>query len=355
MKSLDNIRKNIDEIDNQLLELLNNRARLAIQVKATSQGKTAIRPEREASIIRRVSIANRGPLPARAVKSIFTHIIATFRDEMQLDRPITISYLGPTGTYSEEAATMLFGETVTLFPQITITSVILAVDRGEADIAVVPMENSSEGSVTETHKRLLETSSPIISETILPINHCLLSNETAINRISSVYGHPQALAQCREWLATHLPRAELISSNSNALAGEQASKHVGSAAVASKKVGEIYNLKVIKKMINDNPDNQTRFIALGKLYTKPTGNDKTSIMCVLQDRAGALHELLKPLAQNKISMTRLTSQPYTKGQYVFYIDLCGHQDDPGIKEMFDEMKKQTVAWKVLGSYPQTLS
>ncbi|HYF96919.1 MAG TPA: prephenate dehydratase domain-containing protein, partial [Patescibacteria group bacterium] len=196
MDEIKDIRRSIDEIDRKMLELLNKRAELALQIKKTGLGRTPIRPEREASIVHDLTVNNPGPLPDKAVREIFTQIIASFRDRLQLDRPISVSYLGPAGTYSEEAALKLFGSTVDLHAEETILEVIRSVDAGSSNLAVVPIENSTEGAVRETHKLLQDTNSKIVAEISLPILHCLLTNCSSLDKIKTVYAHPQALGQC---------------------------------------------------------------------------------------------------------------------------------------------------------------
>lgn len=351
MTELDKIRQQIDKIDDELLVFLNKRAKLALKIKKTSDGKKPIRPEREIDIIRRLDDKNTGPLNSNALRSIFTQIIASFRDQLQLDRPISVSYLGPVGTYSEEAAHKLFGATVELKSEPTITSVFRSVQAGTTQLAVVPIENSSEGPVRETHSLLLKTDVNIVSEISVPISHCLLSKEANISKIKRVYAHPQALGQCRNWLSTHLPKAILVPQTSNAMAAQMVTNTVDSAAIAGRNNAEVYKLNILESGINDQPDNQTRFIALGSFSTKPTGHDKTSIICVAKDKPGALHELLGVLAEQKISMTRLESQPYEQGQYAFYIDFIGHQKDKSVAIALDRIDNLTKICKILGSYP----
>lgn len=351
MSDIDEIRKNIDKIDEEILDLLNERAKQALKIKQTEQGKTSIRPERESDIVRRLTRKNKGPLPTNALKNIFTQIIASFRDGMQLDRPVTVSYLGPPGTYSEEAATKLFGNTIELHPEETVSGVVRAVENGSVNLAVVAIENSSEGAVRETHRLLSNTDSKIVAEISLPVLHCLLTSSDNFKDIKKVYAHPQALGQCRKWLAMHLHGAAQVPCASNSTAAELASRHGKTAAIASQKAGEIYNLTVLEKGINDQSGNETRFIALAKLDTHPTGNDKTSIIVVANDKPGALHELLGILADKNITMTRLESQPYKKGQYAFYIDLIGHVKDAKVKTAIEEIDKKARICQVLGSYP----
>lgn len=349
------IRKHIDELDDKILQLLNKRAELAIKIKKTTAGQAAIRPEREIDIIRRINNSNKGPLPPEAIRSIYTQIIASFRDQLQLDRPISVGYLGPKGTYCEEAARKLFGTTVVLTSEDTITGVFRDVQAGTTHLAVVPIENSSEGAVRETHSQLVGTDVKIVGEISIPIIHCLISNQKDIKSIKRVYAHPQTIGQCRIWLATHLPQAALVPQNSNASAAQMVANTRDSAAIAAKSTAELYGLSVLEIAINDQPANKTRFIALGKYPTKPTELDKTSLICVVKDKPGALHELLGVLANHKISMTRLESQPYEQGQYAFYIDFVGHQDEANVATAIKQIDAITKFCKVLGSYPMELN
>ncbi len=350
MDDISKIRKEIDEIDSSLLSLLNKRAEFALKIKNTTQGKAPIRPERESDIVHNLTRKNDGPLPDSAVKQIFTQIIASFRDQLQLDKPVSVSYLGPAGTYSEEAALKLFGSTIDLHPQDSIESVIRAVETGAVNLAVLPIENSTEGAVRETHRLLQNTDSNIVAEMSLPVVHSLLSNCPKLEDIKVLYAHPQSIGQCSRWIAKNLPDVKPVPCASNSAAAELASGKEGSAAIASQKAAEIYGLKILQTGINDQPSNETRFIALGKLQTKPTGNDKTSIIIVLNDKPGALHEVLGILAEKNITMTRLESQPYGNGQYAFYIDFVGHSADAEVSKVLEKMDTITKSCQLLGSY-----
>lgn len=354
MTELDKIREEIDIIDDQIVELLNKRANFAIQVKNTKAGQTATRVDRQALIIRRILENNKGPLPNEALKEIYTQIVSSFRDRLQLESPMKVSYLGPKGTYSEEAVVKTFGKSVNLDPEESIESVVRAAEGGTTELAVVPIENSTEGAIRETHRLLMNTNLSIISEITIPVVHCLLASDTNTQKIEKVFAHPQALGQCRTWLATHMPNVEVIPSASNAAAAQSASKTKNSAAIASKNTSEIYDLNVIEEAINDQPGNETRFITLGKIETKPTGNDKTSIICIINDKPGALFEVLGIFAAQKLSMTRLESQPYQNGQYAFYIDFIGHKDEEAVKKCLKQVALISKICKILGSYPKEL-
>lgn len=350
--SIDKIRNDIDKIDHEILKLLASRAKLALEVKKTSGGKSRIRPERENEILKNLVNKDSGPLPKKAVKDIFAQIISSFRNEMQLDRPISVSYLGPKGTYSQQAAIDLFGKSTSLYPESNIADVFRSVEAGSTDLAVAPIENTTEGAVRETHNLLFETTAKICAEISIPIIHSLISTESSLEKITAVYAHPQALAQCSTWLKAHLPKAEQVAAESNARAAELAKKHKNSSAIASNKAAEIYGLNILERGINDQPGNRTRFIALGNIETKPTGNDKTSLICVLNDKPGALYEILGFFAENNISMTRLESQAYKPGQYAFHIDFIGHLREENVRNVINNIEKNTKICRILGSYPK---
>lgn len=350
--NIDRIREDIDKIDHEILALLASRAKLALEVKKTSGGKSRIRPERENEILKRLVEEDSGPLPKRAVKEIFAQIISSFRNEMQLDRPISVSYLGPRGTYSQQAAIDLFGKSTNLHPESNISDVFRSVEAASTDLAVVPIENTTEGAVRETHNLLFDTNVKICAEISIPIIHSLISGNDNMEKISTVYAHPQALAQCSGWLKAHLPKAEQIAVASNAKAAELAKENKNSSAIAGNKAAEIYGLNVLEKGINDHPGNRTRFIALGNIETKPTGSDKTSLICVLNDKPGALYEILGFFAKENISMTRLESQAYKPGQYAFHIDFTGHIQEEKVKSVIDNIEKNTRICRILGSYPK---
>lgn len=350
MDKITDIREEIDKIDDEILDLVNKRVLLAQKVKKTAEGSGTIRTDRESEIIKRLTSKPVGALKPNAVTSIFREIISQSRNS-QLNSSLRVSYLGPKGTYSEDAVVKLFGEGICSQPESSTGMVFRSIDVGSCDIAVVPIENSSEGAVREAHRLLAETNANIIAEITLPIVHCLLSKALTTEGIKRVYSHPQSFGQCRDWLAEHLPDVEQISASSNASAIEQASKDELSVAIASERAGKIYGLNLLQKGINDYADNETRFIVLGKQETRPTGDDKTSIICVADDKPGALYEILGVLAKNDISMTRLESQVYKNGQYAFYIDFHGHKATDKIKDALGEIKDHSKMLKILGSYP----
>ena len=348
MKSLDEVRKDIDAIDDEMLKLLSKRAELSLEVKKTAGGTAALRRGREQAIIQRMKEANPGPFSDEAIEDIYETIVYNGRG---LQLKLTAAYLGPQGTYSEDAALEMFGKAIKLSPKRSLKEVLRSLETGEAHVAVLPIENSSEGAVVEAHKLMRETSLPIIAEHTLKIQHALLSKGDDLSQIKTVYAHPQALGQCREWLALNVPKAELVECSSNAK-GIEFAKGQDTAAIASERNAVTYDMNILAKTINDEPNNSTRFIALGKDAVHATGKDKTSLVCTVHERAGALHDLLGVLNKNKISMTRLESQPDGEGGYAFFIDFIGHKDDAIVAEAIAELEKLAASLKVFGSYPR---
>jgi chorismate mutase / prephenate dehydratase len=339
----------IDRIDDQILDLIARRVRAVRALKQAKGMTTAYHPDQEAMLLRRLSERNQGPLPDEAIAAIFTEIIAACRS---LQRPLRVTYLGPAGSYSHEAALQLVGSSVELIPQASLGEALRAAETGSSDVALLPIENSSEGMVVETHKLLRTTPLTIMDETRLDIRHCLLSRCDALTDISQVYAHPQALGQCRNWLQTHLPHAELIAQSSNSRAAEMAAATPHTAAIASRYAARLVGLAVLASNINDNPANQTRFILLGSQQTEPTGNDKTSLICTTKDVPGALHALLGIFVAHAVNLVRLESQPASNHDYLFYIDIEGHQADTQVAAALEELRQTAKDCKVLGSYPK---
>jgi chorismate mutase/prephenate dehydratase len=347
-EEIDELRQQIDAIDDSLVELIDQRAKLAQQIKIAKRGPV-YRPSREANILRRITKNNKTPLSDLTLTAIFRQIIGACRN---LEQPLRVAYLGPEGTYSHAAATKLFGESSQFLPHNSLTKVVDMVERSDADIGILPFENSSEGSVTETHRLLLSTSLHVIGEYTMPIVHALLSNATSLSKIRTVYAHPQALGQCRNWLQANLPHAILVGESSTAEAAKRVARQNTTAAIASSVNADMYNLQVIADHIQDIPDNKTRFIMLGKFRTEPTQHDKTSIICTVRDKPGALHELLGIIAKHNVSMTRLESQPHPDHMYAFYIDMEGHTDTDKLNKMLKELDGTAKTCKILGSYPR---
>ncbi len=343
------LRERIDVLDARLLELLSERASLAQQIGALKDGEV-YRPEREAQVLRRLRELNPGPLGADAVERLFVEIISACR---ALERPLAVAYLGPRGTFSEEAAVKRFGAAADTLACATIDDVFRAVESRQAHYGVVPVENSTEGAVGRTLDLLLATPLKACGEVMLPVHQCLLHNGDDLASVRRVYSHPQSFGQCQRWLAANVPSAERISASSNGEAARLASEDAAAAAVGPRRAGETYGLRVAAANIEDDPRNTTRFLVIGPRDAGVSGRDKTSLVMSAQNRPGAVHQLLDPLARHGVSMTRLESRPSRTGlwEYVFYVDLEGHRDDARVAAALAELGDRAAFLKILGSYP----
>jgi chorismate mutase / prephenate dehydratase len=344
------LRAKIDALDARIVKLLSARARLAQQVGHAKQGAPVYRPEREAQVLRRVSELNPGPLPDASLQAVYTEIMSSCR---AVEASISVAFLGPAGTYSQEAAFKHFGATTPLVPCASIDEVFRRVETSDVGYAVVPVENSTEGAVGRSLDLLLTTPTQICGEVMLPIRQCLMSRNGKLESITRVYSHTQSLAQCQRWLARHLPRAETIAVVSNAEAARLASRERGAAAIASKTAAELYGLRILTLNIEDDARNTTRFLVLAAHDAAPSGKDKTSLILATRNVPGAIHELLTPLAANGVSMSRLESRPARTGlwEYIFYVDIEGHIHDENVRKALSELERTASLFKNLGSYP----
>lgn len=348
--SLSAIRRKIDALDIRLVQLLSARARLAQQAWRAKGSAAAYKPEREAQVLRRVRELNQGPLSGAALSRLFTEIMSACR---ALEDQLAVAYLGPEGTFSQEAVVKHFGAATGSRPHPTIDEVFRAVETGVAGYGVVPVENSTEGAVGRTLDLLLNTSALVCGEVMLPVRQCLMSVAPRRDSIRRVYSHTQSLAQCQQWLSRNLPQAERIAVVSNAEAARLASKDRRSAAIASRTAATLYGLKLLSRNIEDDPKNTTRFAVIGTEAVSPSGRDKTSLVLSTRNEPGAVHDLLAPLAKHGVSMTRLESRPARTGlwEYVFYVDIEGHQQEPRVAKALVALGRKTSFLKVLGSYP----
>jgi len=356
-KKLDALRRRIDDLDEQIQQLISERADCARQVAEvkTGQGETAdfYRPEREAEVLRRVSERNTGPLPVEEIVRLFREIMSAC---LALEKPLSIAFFGPEGTFTQAAALKHFGHSVRTLALDGIDAVFREVEAGAADYGVVPVENSSEGVITHTLDMFQRSPLGICGEVELRIHHHLLAAKAERSGIRRVLAHQQALAQCRGWLDANLPQIERIAVASNAEAARLVVDQSGDAAIAGEMAAELYGLMTVARNIEDHPDNTTRFLIIGNQRVLPSGVDKTSILVSVHNQPGALFGLLQPIAQNGISMTRIESRPSRQGvwQYVFYIDLEGHRDDAPVAAALEELKKKAFVVRVLGSYPRAV-
>ena len=355
---LTEIRQRIDDLDEQIQSLIMQRARLAEDVAkakhAAGDNRGFYRPEREAEVLRKVLQRNRDShLPDAFMVRLFREIMSAC---LALQNPLQIAFLGPEGTYSHAAVLKHFGHGVEPVPVPTIEEVFREVEAGNVDYGVVPVENSSEGGVNQTLEKFIQSPLRICGEVDLPIHHYLLSKAGDLREIQCIYAHPQALGQCRVWLDTHLPGIRCIALNSNAEAALRAAEEPQSAAIAGKTAAELYALEILAKRIEDHLDNTTRFAILGHQEVPVTGRDKTSLLLSAPNRPGSLYQLLAPLAENSLSMSRIESRPSRRGtwDYVFYVDIEGHSADPLVNKALSEIEKRSVLYKNLGSYPRAL-
>ncbi len=355
---LDELRARIDAVDERLLELFNERARLAQAVgeakRAQGEGDDGFyRPDREAQILRRVQERNPGPLSGETVARLFRELMSAC---LALEQPLEVAFLGPEGTFTQAAAIKHFGHAVRTVPVGAIDEVFREVEAGAAHYGVVPVENSTEGVVTHTLDRFMVSPLKICGEVVLRIHHQLLSRAPDLGVVRRVYAHQQALAQCREWLTAHLAGVERVSVASNAEAARLAAEDAQAAAIASEAAAEIYGLDILVANIEDEPDNTTRFLVIGTRDAGPTGGDKTALMLSTQNRPGALYRLLAPLDRLGVSMTRIESRPSRRApwDYVFFIDIEGHREDPPVAEALRELEAEAAMVRVLGSFPKAV-
>jgi len=349
--SIDGLRRRIDEIDAQVVELLNQRASVVVEIGNLKRRNSAqvYAPLREIEVLRRACELNQGPLPASAVRAIFREVMSAC---IALEHPLKVAYLGPQSTFSHLAAQAKFGGSVEYIPSRDILGIFRAVARGAANLGVVPVENSIDGGVTDTLDGFMTYSLQICSELLMEVHHCLMapSRETVIEK---VYSKPQVFAQCGRWLSEHYPDAELISVSSTARACEVAAQEAGAAAIAHSAAATTYGLTILHKNIEDVARNVTRFVVLGQESCAPSGRDKTSLVLSVAHRAGALVEALEPFRANGISLTRIESRPSKRNawEYYFFVDFEGHQEDEAVRRTIEQVHKACNYLQVLGSYP----
>ncbi|MDP1708011.1 MAG: prephenate dehydratase [Gammaproteobacteria bacterium] len=355
--TLQALRARIDALDEKIQALVSERAACAQEVaevkRVSGEHNDCYRAEREAEVLRKVLERNHGPLSNEEIARLFREIISTCR---ALEQPLSIAYLGPQGTYSEAAALKHFGHAVTALPVANIDDIFRTVESGTANYGVVPVENSTEGSVSHTLDMLMVSPLRICGEVELRVHHQLLCKSGTLAGAQRVYAHPQALAQCRVWLDSHLPGVDLLPVSSNAEGARRAAQETGAAAIASDLAASIYQLQTLAMNIEDESNNTTRFLVLGKQDTMPSGHDKTSLLVSTRNQSGALHHLLQPLAQHEISMTRIESRPSRQAawEYVFFIDIEGHMQEPAVAAALKEIQSDAALLKVLGSYPKAV-
>jgi chorismate mutase/prephenate dehydratase len=346
-------RQAIDQFDAQIVKLLNDRTRhvLAIgEIKLTA-GEEIYAPHRERAVFDRVCGHNAGPITNEQLRSIYREIMSS---ALALEKTMTIAYFGPEATFTQQAAIQKFGSSLNYSAQKTIGDVFTEVSKRTADYGVVPVENSTEGVVTHTLDMFVDSELKIVSQIVLKIQQCLMSN-SALAKIKKLYVHPQSLAQCRGWLAKNLPRVEIVETSSNARSAELAAKEKFSAALGGVLAAEKYGLKVLAQDIQDNSVNVTRFIVLGRTCSPPTGDDRTSLMISVADKAGALHEAIAAFRKFKINLTKIESRPSKRKawEYFFFVDCAGHFQDTKVTKAIQLLGQHCNFVKILGSYPNT--
>ncbi|HKI74009.1 MAG TPA: prephenate dehydratase [Pseudomonadales bacterium] len=357
---LDELRKRIDELDGEILDLLNERARSVLEVAEVKQqesGHTApvyYRPERESQVLRNIMEKNPGPLTNEKVAQVYRQIMSAC---LALEQPLAVAYLGPEGTFTQLATLEQFGHAVIGVPMVTVDDVFREVAAETCNYGVVPVENSTEGVISHTLDNFLESSLRICGEVVLRIHHHLMiAPDADENNIQKIYSHQQTLAQCRRWLDGHYPRVPRLTATSNAEAARKVMEEKDAAAIAGEIAAEIYGLRILSKKIEDRIDNTTRFLVVGREDVGPSGRDKTSIMVSTHNQPGALYKLLEPFHRHNISLTSIETRPSRTGMwsYVFFIDFEGHKDDDNVQQVLGEIDSDALEVKLLGSYPRAL-
>lgn len=357
--NLAEVRQRIDAVDEQLQTLINERAQLAqlVGISKNAEGRTVdfYRPEREAQVLRMVRERNHGPLRNEEVLRLFREIMSACLAQQE---PLKVAFLGPEGTFTQTAVLKHFGHSVRALPLPSVDEVFHEVEAGTVDFGVVAIENSTEGMVINTLDRFINSPVKICGEVELRIHHSLMGRMQAFENVERVCSHQQALAQCRGWLDENLPNAERVPVTSNAEGARRARDEKGTAAIAGETAAQVYGLNILAAEIEDREDNTTRFFVLGRKLFTPSGDDRTTLLMSVghTDASGALVNLLQPFANHKISMTRIESRPSQKKKwdYVFFVDIEGHADDPNVAQCLEELKSKASLLRIIGSYPRAV-
>jgi chorismate mutase/prephenate dehydratase len=356
--SLTAVRREIDGIDEQLLALLNQRATCAQRVAEIKSAAGEVdcfhRPEREAEVLERIARINPGPLSQATVIRLFRELMS---ECLALEKPLAVAFLGPEGTFTQQAAYKHFGHAISAVSLPAIDEVFRAVESGACQYGVVPVENSTEGVITHTLDSFLRSCLLIAGEVSLRIHHNLMGKAVELKTVRNVFSHQQSLAQCREWLDRYLPEANRIAVSSNAEAARLAAGKPDAAAIAGEVAAELYGLAILERNIEDEPDNTTRFLVIGRNPVARTGTDKTSLLLATRNYPGALYGLLEPFARHGISMSKIESRPSRRGtwDYVFFVDVEGHRDDSAVAAALAELEQRVTMLKILGSYPRAMA
>ncbi len=350
--NLDDWRSRINNLDDEILKLLNQRGTAALRIGELKrqQDLPYFIPEREAQVLERLVAQNPGPLGPDAIRVIWREILSA---SLALEHPLPVAYLGPPGTFTHQAATRRFGSSAQLLPVHTIAEIFDEVERNRAEFGVVPVENSTEGAVNVTLDRLIDSDVTITGEMTLDISQHLISRATELAAVKMVCSHPQGLAQCRAWLAAHLPEAAMEETASTSGAVERARDDATVAAIASDMAAAVHGVPILRPRIEDNPSNSTRFLVIGRRAVPPTGRDKTSILFAMRNEPGSLYRILEPLAGAGINLSKIESRPAKRRswEYVMFVDFDGHRDTPAVTSALAELTARTLFLRVLGSYP----
>lgn len=353
-RKLEILRQKMKDKDKEIVRLLNERSKISVQIGMVKGegGMQVYDPSQEAKVHDYLRELNSGPLPQKSMTTIYREIISASRD---LQKPMTIAFLGPEATFSHLAARMHFGEASRYFPQTGISRVFDEVEKGSIDWGVVPVENSLEGSINTTLDRLITTPLKIRAEIYLRISQCLISSAKNIKDVKKIYSIPHALAQCQVWLKTNLPNCVLGETESTAAAVQMVKGKKNEAAIGSSLAGKIYGLNMLAEGIEDNSSNMTRFLVIGSGENDATGNDKTSLIFATPHSPGSLHSALSSFARRKINLAKIESHPVKDKlwEYSFFVDMIGHITDKQVKSCLQELKKKTTFLKILGSYPKS--
>lgn len=356
-QELHSLRQKIDEADEKIVEWLAKRgevARTIGRIKQQQGERVVYVPSREREVLEHVANLNHGPYSDVSMHAIFREIISATR---ALENPTHVAFLGPEATFTHMAAVVHFGSGTQFIPQVNIAAVFDEVEKGHADFGVVPVENSTEGVVNYTLDKFVESELKICSEVIIGVSHHLLSRETELTAIQRVYSHPQALAQCRQWMTQYLPQVALHETESTASAAKHVVAEPGAAAIASAFAADIFGLNTLVSQIQDQAKNFTRFLVIGARQSGRTGDDKTSIVFVAKDQVGVLYRLLRPLADARINLTKIESRPLKSKawEYMFFVDMEGHADEPRLRKALEKLRAKCEFFKILGSYPKSMN
>lgn len=354
---LSELRDQIDIIDSKILQLINQRAKCAMEVARTkiSEGETGTfyRPDREALVLRRIKELNPGPLSDETTARFFREIMSAC---LALEKPLEVAFLGPEGTFTQQATFKHFGQAVNAIPVANINDIFTEVEQQHCQFGVVPVENSTEGVITHTLDRFISSTLKICGEVEIRVHQNLMGHAQSFSEVTEVFSHQQSLAQCRQWLDAHLPHAERTAVSSNAEAARLASESKDKMAIAGEVAADLYQLNILEKNIEDESNNTTRFIIIGQQQPVSTGLDKTSLLVSTDNKAGSLHKILQPFAEHGIGLSHIESRPSKQGlwDYVFFIDIIGHKDDKNVVKALASLKGNVNLLNVLGSYPKAV-